>query len=113
MKTMGGVLAMFTKKAQEQKSSDPSTQAAQFNPSNEPIAGNLSDQQTVSEQLPQVSPTDPAARQPSFSKAQFAHAEHFTRIERDILMAMLPEHGTCTMEEAKQTIRQFKLKEAQ
>lgn len=113
MKTMGGVLAMFTKKAQEQKSSNPSTQANRTNPSNESVAGNLSDQENVSEQLPRVNPTDPAARQPSFSKAQFAQAEQFTRIERDILMAMLPEHGTCTMEEAKQTIRQFKLKEAQ
>ncbi|MFS0870670.1 hypothetical protein [Paenibacillus xylanilyticus] len=48
-----------------------------------------------------------------YSKAQFAESRQLSRIEKDILAAVLLENGTYTIEEAEQHIQQFMNGEAQ
>ncbi|WP_336759292.1 hypothetical protein [Paenibacillus sp. USHLN196] len=48
-----------------------------------------------------------------YSKAQFAESRQLSRIEKDILAAVLLEQETYTMEEAQQHIQQFMNGEAQ
>jgi hypothetical protein len=50
---------------------------------------------------------------PKYSKAQFAEARLLSRLEKDILAAVLLEKQTYTMEEAQQHIQQFMNGEAQ
>ncbi|MBD8838708.1 hypothetical protein IFU39_12855 [Paenibacillus sp. CFBP 13594] len=50
---------------------------------------------------------------PKYNKAQFAESRQLSRIEKDILAAVLLEQQTYTMEEAKQHIQQFMNGEAQ
>ncbi|MGF9697553.1 MULTISPECIES: hypothetical protein [Paenibacillus] len=48
-----------------------------------------------------------------YSKAQFAESRQLSRIEKDILAAVLRENVTYTVEEAQQHIQQFMNEEAQ
>ncbi|MDR9744099.1 hypothetical protein [Paenibacillus taichungensis] len=48
-----------------------------------------------------------------YNKAQFAESRQFSRMEKDILVAVLLERETYTMEEAQQHILQFMNGEAQ
>ncbi|WP_419891388.1 hypothetical protein [Paenibacillus xylanexedens] len=48
-----------------------------------------------------------------YSKAQFAESRQLSRIEKDILAAVLLEQQTYTLEEAQQHIQQFMNGEAQ
>ncbi|WP_017690164.1 hypothetical protein [Paenibacillus sp. PAMC 26794] len=48
-----------------------------------------------------------------YNKAQFAEARLFSRIEKDILAAVLLEQETYTLREAQQHIQQFMNGEAQ
>lgn len=48
-----------------------------------------------------------------YSKAQFAESRQLSRIEKDILAAVLRENVTYTVEEAQQHIKQFMNEEAQ
>ncbi|PQP82960.1 hypothetical protein C0Q44_16490 [Paenibacillus sp. PCH8] len=48
-----------------------------------------------------------------YSKAQFAESRQLSRMEKDILAAVLLEQETYTMEEAQQHIQQFMNGEAQ
>ncbi|PAD29806.1 hypothetical protein [Paenibacillus sp. 7523-1] len=48
-----------------------------------------------------------------YSKAQFAESRQLSRIEKDILVAVLRENVTYTVEEAQQHIQQFMNEEAQ
>ncbi|PAF31523.1 hypothetical protein [Paenibacillus sp. 7516] len=48
-----------------------------------------------------------------YSKAQFAESRQLSRMEKDILAAVLRENVTYTVEEAKQHIQQFMNEEAQ
>jgi hypothetical protein len=48
-----------------------------------------------------------------YSKAQFAEARQFSRLEKDILAALLLEQRTYTVQEAQQHIQQFMNGEAQ
>ncbi|SEL04288.1 hypothetical protein [Paenibacillus sp. OK003] len=48
-----------------------------------------------------------------YNKAQFAESRQLSRMEKDILAAVLLEHETYTMEEAQQHIQQFMNGEAQ
>ncbi|SDL24070.1 hypothetical protein SAMN05428961_104374 [Paenibacillus sp. OK060] len=48
-----------------------------------------------------------------YSKAQFAESRQLSRMEKDILAAVLLEQETYTMEEAQQYIQQFMNGEAQ
>lgn len=48
-----------------------------------------------------------------YSKAQFAESRQLSRIEKDILAAVLLENETYTIEEAQQHIQQFMNEEAQ
>ncbi|WP_340400847.1 hypothetical protein [Paenibacillus sp. FSL H8-0079] len=50
---------------------------------------------------------------PKYSKAQFAESRQLSRMEKDILVAVLLEQETYTMEEAQQHIQQFMNGEAQ
>lgn len=50
---------------------------------------------------------------PKYSKAQFAESRQLSRMEKDILAAVLLEQQTYTMEEAQQHIQQFMNGEAQ
>lgn len=48
-----------------------------------------------------------------YSKAQFAESRQLSRVEKDILAAVLLEQETYTLEEAQQHIQQFMNGEAQ
>ncbi|WP_091015487.1 MULTISPECIES: hypothetical protein [Paenibacillus] len=48
-----------------------------------------------------------------YNKAQFAEARLFSRLEKDILAAVLLEQQTYTVQEAQQHIQQFMNGEAQ
>ncbi|MCK6077896.1 hypothetical protein [Paenibacillus silvae] len=48
-----------------------------------------------------------------YNKAQFAEARQFSRLEKDILAAVLLEEKTYTVQEAQQHIQQFMNGEAQ
>lgn len=48
-----------------------------------------------------------------YSKAQFAESRQLSRIEKDILAAVLLEQQTYTLQEAQQHIQQFMNGEAQ
>ncbi|MBM6382838.1 MAG: hypothetical protein JSY10_02435 [Paenibacillus sp.] len=48
-----------------------------------------------------------------YSKIQFAESRQLSRIEKDILVAVLRENVTYTVEEAQQHIQQFMNEEAQ
>ena len=48
-----------------------------------------------------------------YSKIQFAESRQLSRIEKDILAAVLLENVTYTVEEAQQHIQQFMNEEAQ
>jgi hypothetical protein len=48
-----------------------------------------------------------------YSKVQFAESQQLSRMEKDILAAVLLEHETYTMIEAQQHIQQFMNGEAQ
>ncbi|WP_433922802.1 hypothetical protein [Paenibacillus taichungensis] len=48
-----------------------------------------------------------------YSKAQFAESRQFSRIEKDILAAVLLEQKTYTLQEAQEHILQFMNGEAQ
>lgn len=48
-----------------------------------------------------------------YSKAQFAESRQLSRLEKDILAAVLLEQQTYTVEEAQQHIQQFMNGEAQ
>jgi hypothetical protein len=48
-----------------------------------------------------------------YSKAQFAESRQFSRMEKDILAAVLLEQETYTLQEAQQHIQQFMNGEAQ
>nr|WP_145403488.1 hypothetical protein [Paenibacillus xylanexedens] len=48
-----------------------------------------------------------------YNKAQFAEARQFSRLEKDILAAVLLEQQTYTVQEAQQHIQQFMNGEAQ
>jgi hypothetical protein len=48
-----------------------------------------------------------------YNKAQFAESRQLSRMEKDILAAVLLEQETYTMEEAQQHIQQFMNGEAQ
>lgn len=48
-----------------------------------------------------------------YSKVQFAESRQLSRIEKDILAAVLLENVTYTVEEAQQHIQQFMNEEAQ
>ncbi|MHA7580105.1 hypothetical protein ACX12E_06880 [Paenibacillus vandeheii] len=50
---------------------------------------------------------------PKYSKAQFAESRQFSRMEKDILAAVLLEQETYTLQEAQQHIQQFMNGEAQ
>ncbi|MFC9706971.1 hypothetical protein JNUCC31_21590 [Paenibacillus sp. JNUCC31] len=54
----------------------------------------------------------PATNQ-KYSKAQFAESRQLSRMEKDILAAVLLEQHTYSMEEAQQHIQQFMNGEAQ
>ncbi|MFX3651114.1 MAG: hypothetical protein ACE3K2_04840 [Paenibacillus sp.] len=61
-------------------------------------------------------PKNPEAQQknkPKYSKAQFAESRQLSRIEKDILAAVLLEQETYTLQEAQQHIQQFMNGEAQ
>lgn len=61
-------------------------------------------------------PTKPEAQQKNnqkYSKAQFAESRQLSRIEKDILAAVLLEQETYTLQEAQQHIQQFMNGEAQ
>ncbi|MCZ1263424.1 hypothetical protein [Paenibacillus tundrae] len=61
-------------------------------------------------------PINPEAQQKNnqkYSKAQFAESRQLSRMEKDILAAVLLEKQTYTMEEAQQHIQQFMNGEAQ
>lgn len=53
------------------------------------------------------------ATNPKYSKAQFAESRQLSRMEKDILAAVLLEQETYTIEEAQQHIQQFMNGEAQ
>ncbi|MGE6667598.1 hypothetical protein [Paenibacillus xylanexedens] len=48
-----------------------------------------------------------------YSKAQFAESRQLSRIEKDILVAVLLEQETYTLQEAQEHIQQFMNGEAQ
>ncbi|WP_434752550.1 hypothetical protein [Paenibacillus amylolyticus] len=48
-----------------------------------------------------------------YNKAQFAEARQFSRLEKDILAAVLSEEKTYTVQDAQQHIQQFMNGEAQ
>ncbi|MDQ0722230.1 hypothetical protein QF049_003491 [Paenibacillus sp. W4I10] len=50
---------------------------------------------------------------PKYSKAQFAESRQLSRMEKDILAAVLLEQETYTLQEAQQHIQQFMNGEAQ
>ncbi|MEO2260713.1 hypothetical protein ABGV43_27820 [Paenibacillus amylolyticus] len=50
---------------------------------------------------------------PKYSKSQFAESRQLSRMEKDILAAVLLDQQTYTIEEAKQHIQQFMNGEAQ
>ncbi|MEK4370294.1 hypothetical protein [Paenibacillus sp. FSL R5-0473] len=61
-------------------------------------------------------PKNPEAQQKNkqkYSKAQFAESRQLSRIEKDILAAVLLEQETYTLQEAQQHIQQFMNGEAQ
>ncbi|KAA8747319.1 hypothetical protein [Paenibacillus sp. UASWS1643] len=61
-------------------------------------------------------PKNPEAKQKNnqkYSKAQFAESRQLSRIEKDILAAVLLEQETYTLQEAQQHIQQFMNGEAQ
>lgn len=61
-------------------------------------------------------PKKPEAQQKNnqkYSKAQFAESRQLSRIEKDILAAVLLEQETYTLQEAQQHIQQFMNGEAQ
>lgn len=61
-------------------------------------------------------PKKPEAQQknnPKYSKAQFAESRQLSRLEKDILAAVLLEQETYTLQEAQEHIQQFMNGEAQ
>lgn len=61
-------------------------------------------------------PKNPEAKQKNnqkYSKSQFAESRQLSRIEKDILAAVLLEQETYTLQEAQQHIQQFMNGEAQ
>jgi hypothetical protein len=61
-------------------------------------------------------PKNPEAQQKNnqkYNKAQFAESRQLSRMEKDILAAVLLEQETYTLEEAQQHIQQFMNGEAQ
>ncbi|MBY0219463.1 hypothetical protein H7K30_23105 [Paenibacillus illinoisensis] len=57
-------------------------------------------------------PKSTQATNQKYSKAQFAESRQLSRIEKDILAALLRENVTYTVEEAQQHIQQFMNEEA-
>jgi hypothetical protein len=59
---------------------------------------------------------DPEAQQknnPKYSKSQFAESRQLSRMEKDILAAVLLDQQTYTLQEAQEHIQQFMNGEAQ